>query len=121
MVAATMLPVTVDDFGLADVAAFTDAFSGWLPAFDAGLWTGPEAREALERFARLKRVTEAAIALAARRIDTTTAWGTSSDRSAAAYVGRVTGTTTGRADEALRAARQLEALPAANEAFRNGE
>ena len=112
--------MNVDDFGMTDVVAFTDRCSSWLAGFDADWWTAPEAKAAVEAFATLSKVAGAAVALAAGRVDRTAAWANTGDRSAAAYLARVSGTSTGKADEALRAVRRLEALPATRQALRSG-
>ena len=121
MVATALGTVNTGDFGMPDVAAFTDALASWLAGFDADAWTAPEARAAVEQLARLAKVADAALALAAGRVDRVTAWSNTGDRSAAAYLARVTGVTAGRADETLRAVRQLDGLSATTQAFRNGE
>ncbi len=104
-----------------DVAGFCDALASWLSSFDAEVWTAAEAKRAVELFARLTRVSGAALAVAAGRVDRTTAWSNTGDRSAAAYLARVTGTTAGHAGDTLRAVRQLDQLAATSDAFRNGE
>ncbi len=121
MLALPFAPVDVDDFGLSDVVAFTDRCVAWLAGFDAESWSALQAKDAVEAFARAGRVMQAALAVAAGRVAATGAWASGGDRSPAAYLARVSGTTTGQADETLVAVRRLEGLSATNDALRAGE
>ena len=121
MVALPFEPVNVDDFGVPDVVAFADVLSGWLGRFAPDSWSAGQARGAVEVFARLRRLADAGLALAAGRVERTGAWAVGTDRSAAGYVARVAGTTAGRADETIRTAAKLDELGATNDAFRHGE
>ena len=121
MVALSFEPVNVDDFGVPDVVAFAGVLSGWLAAFEPDTWSATQARGAVEVFARLRRLADAGLALAAGRVERTGAWAVGTDRSAAGYVARVAGTTVGRAEETIRTAGRLDELGATNDAFRAGE
>ncbi len=108
-------------FTATDVAEFMANFEAWLADFEPGTWDGVQARDAVELFARLGRLANAATALAGRRVDDTTAWAATGDRTATAYLARVTGTSLARAGAALTAASGMDSLAATNERFRRGE
>lgn len=81
---------------------------------------GPDAARLLEVFAEIEKLAAGGKLLSARRVESSNIWRKQGHRSAAAHVAEATGSGLGPAINALEAARQLSALPATEEAMRNG-
>jgi hypothetical protein len=109
------------EFSLGRAAAFVDEFAAWLVGFDRAALDAAQARRAVAVFAKLDRLAQAATALAAVRVDETSAFVACGARNAVAYLAREAGTSTGQAAAALTTAQRLDTLPATNEALRAGE
>ena len=82
--------------------------------------SGPDAARLLETFAEIEKLAMGGKLLSARRVESSNVWRRNGHRSAAAQVAEATGTGLGPAINALQAARQVGALPATEEALRNG-
>jgi hypothetical protein len=82
--------------------------------------SGPDAARLLEIFAEIEKLAMGGKLLSARRVESSNVWRRNGHRSAAAQVAEATGTGLGPAINALQAARQVGALPATEEALRNG-
>ena len=82
--------------------------------------SGPDAGRLLEVFAEIEKLAMGGKLLSARRVESSNVWRRNGHRSAAAQVAEATGTGLGPAINALQAARQVGALPATEEALRNG-
>ena len=82
---------------------------------------GVDARTLTEMFARGERLCAAGKALAARRVAQTGAWQESGERSAAGWLGRVSGAPTGQAADVLASAEQVRDQPEVDDALRAGE
>jgi hypothetical protein len=82
--------------------------------------SGPDAARLLEVFAEIEKLAMGGKLLSARRVESSNVWRRNGHRSAAAQVAEATGTGLGPAINALQAARQVGALPATEEALRNG-
>ena len=82
--------------------------------------SGPDADRLLGVFAEIEKLAAGGKMLAARRVESSNVWRRKGHRSAAAHLAAATGTGLGPAINALEAARHLGALPATEEAVRNG-
>jgi hypothetical protein len=89
--------------------------------FEPRLLDARGAMGAVERFAKAKKLAEAGVALAGKRVDETKAYRDSGSKSAADWLATKTGSGVGAADRALGLGKSLSDLPATNEAFRAGE
>ena len=91
-----------------------------LADFDPERLSGPDAARALELFSEIEKLASGGTILAARRVESSNIWRGSGHRSAAAHIAEATGTGLGPAITTLQAARQLDSLPATEEAMRAG-
>jgi hypothetical protein len=87
---------------------------------EPGVLAGADARRLLDLFSDIKRLAAAGEMLVAKRVAETEAWQGSSDRSAAHWLARRTGTSVGEAQAKLDTVDKLAELPTSNEAFRAG-
>lgn len=87
---------------------------------DASALSGPQAVRLLDWFTALERVAAAGRAMVAARAAETNQWRRGGDRSAADWLAKRTGTTTGQARKALETAERAKQLPKTDEALRNG-
>ena len=91
-----------------------------MPTLEPERLSGPDAAHLLEIFAEIEKLALGGKLLSARRVESSNVWRRNGHRSAAAQVAEATGTGMGPAINALQAARQVGALPATEEALRNG-
>ena len=91
-----------------------------LADFDPERLSGPDAARALSCFSEIEKLSAGGKLLAARRVESSNVWRRKGHRSAAAHVAEATGTGLGPAITTLQAARQLNSLPATDEAMRDG-
>jgi hypothetical protein len=91
-----------------------------LAEFDPERLSGPDAAKALGCFSEIEKLSAGGKLLAARRVESSNVWRRKGHRSAAAHVAEATGTGLGPAITTLQAARQLNSLPATDEAMRDG-
>ncbi len=96
---------------LGELCAALDPASVPLPEV-AGLWSGFDAIERLASGAKCRL---------ADRVEQSRAWQREGDRSAADWMARQSGITTGRARSVLEASRRLASLPGTDEALAKGE
>lgn len=82
--------------------------------------SGSDAAVLLELFADIEKLAAGGKLLTARRVESSNVWRRQGHRSAAAHVAEATGSGLGPAVSALEAARQLDSLPATDEALRDG-
>jgi Domain of unknown function (DUF222) len=82
--------------------------------------SGSDAAKLLDAFTDLEKLAAGGKLLTARRVETSNVWRTKGHRSAASHIAEVSGTGIGPAINMLQAARQLTALPTAEEAVRKG-
>ena len=94
---------------------------GFVRDFEPRCLDGRGAVRAVERFAKLRKLSEAGGALAAKRVDETGAYRETGCGSAADWYARQSGVSVGAADRALTVVEALPELPATNEAFRTGK
>jgi hypothetical protein len=91
-----------------------------LGTLDPDRLSGADADRLLGAFAEIEKLAVGGRLLAARRVESSNVWRRKGHRSAAAHVAEATGTALGPAVGALEAARQLQGLPATEEAVRQG-
>jgi hypothetical protein len=82
--------------------------------------SGPDAARLLEIFSEIEKLAAGGKILSARRVESSNVWRRQGHRSAAAHVAEATGSGLGPAITALEAGRQLNSLPATEEAMRDG-
>jgi hypothetical protein len=102
---------------LAEVRSAVEAFTS---RFDARLLSAADASRLLRDATAICNMVSTVAALAASREAECGKWRREGARSPAEYVAKQTGVTVGAAADALRAAEQLESLPAVAEAARRG-
>src|SRR4051794_29199558 len=98
-------------------AAARDALEGVSREFDASTLTGDDARRAVDELGVIRRLTDAILAKAAKRVQDRTG---ESEPNAAQSVAQRLGVTPGEIRAAIRTAAQLEQLPATDAAVRAG-
>src|SRR4051794_23235666 len=98
-------------------AAARDALEGVSREFDASALTGDAARRAVDELGVIRRLADAMLAKAAKRVQDRTA---KSEPNAAAAVARTLGVTPGEVRAAIGTASQLEQLPVTDAAVRAG-
>jgi hypothetical protein len=104
-----------------DLAEQERSLARWVAELEPGVYAGADALAVLDVVSRVKRLAGAAETLLAARVAETGAWRDgSTDRSAAHWLARRTGTTIGEAKAKLETAEKLAALPATAEALRAG-
>ena len=106
---------------LAELTAATATVRRLAADVEPSCYTGPDAVRVLGVLTEAERVIAALRMLFARRVEESNVWRHDGERSAAHYLAHRTGTTVGQAIATLEVAHRLEALPATDEAFRNGE
>lgn len=89
--------------------------------FEPDRFTGGDAMTVAALFARAERLAAAGKALAARRVEDTGAWERTGAASAAAWLARISGQSTGRAAGALGTARRIRKHPDIESAARRGD
>jgi hypothetical protein len=92
-----------------------------LAELDPGCHDGPTARRRLEEFAEAQRLATAGVTLMACRVDDTGSFDVAKYRSTAHFLAKVSGTSVFAAEQTIRTAHQIEALPATDAALRAGE
>jgi len=102
------------------LARVTDQLRAAVADLEPERLTGPDASRLLDAFAELERLAAAGKLLSARRVESSNVWRRSGHRSAAAHLAEATGTGIGPALATLETARHLGALPATDEAVRQG-
>jgi hypothetical protein len=105
----------------AEVEQARDLLRSVVSDLEPGCLSGKDAVRLVKRFAEIRRLADAGIALAAKRVDDASAWRDSGQPNAASWLARTTGSTLGSAITALNTAERLEELPATEDAFRKGE
>ncbi len=98
-------------------ATARDALEGVARDFDASTLTGDDARRAVDELGMIRRLTDAMLAKAAKRVSDRF---TSSEQSGAEFVARSLGVSPGEVRAAIGTASQLEHLPATDAAVRAG-
>lgn len=98
----------------------TEELARVLDELEPGTFTGAEAARLVSAFSRLEQIAAAGKALMARRVEQSNVWRTGTDRTAAGYLARHTGMSTGDARTMLATAQALDGLPDTAEAFRSG-
>src|SRR3954447_8627185 len=98
-------------------AAARDSLEGAAREFDASTLTGDDARRAVDELGVIRRLTDAMLAKAAKRVADRTG---KAEPDAAATVARSLGVTPGEVRAAIGTAAQLEQLPATDRAVRAG-
>jgi hypothetical protein len=101
-------------------AVVCEELRGWVAELEPGLLAGDAACALLDTVGEMKRLCSAAEMLLGKRVAETNTWQGGSDRSAAHWLARRTGTSVGEAQAKLETAEKLAALPATAEAFRGG-
>ena len=89
--------------------------------FDPDTLTVTQAAEAISLLAAIEKAAAGLRLLLARRVDNESLWGESGERSAADWLARQTGQSTGDAARDLECSRRLQQLSEASDAVRNGE
>ncbi len=89
-------------------------------SLDVACLDGRQSRELMEEFAHGNRLTGAAVAMLAKRVDETGAFNLAQHRSAAHYLAKVSGTSVFAAEQTIRTAHQVAELPATEAALRAG-
>lgn len=89
--------------------------------FDPDTLTVAQAAEAISLLAAIEKAAAGLRLLLARRVDNESLWGESGERSAADWLARQTGQSTGDAARDLECSRRLQELSEASDAVRNGE
>jgi len=102
------------------LARVTDQLRSTVTGLDPETLSGTDAARLLAAFAEIEHLAAAGKLLSARRVESSNVWRRSGHRSAAAHVAEATGTGIGPAISALETARHLGALPATDEAVRQG-
>jgi len=90
-------------------------------ALDPEILDTDTAKQLVERFAHIERMSAAGKAMAAGRVADSGAWRKEGDRSAAQWVARTTKTSVGQAVGMLQTASQVAELASTDEAFRAGK
>ncbi|HET7722592.1 MAG TPA: DUF222 domain-containing protein [Acidimicrobiales bacterium] len=98
-----------------------EALGRYAAGFDAALLSCEDAGAVVAQAAVIENLAATVKALAAARFAAGEGWKAAGDRSAAAHLARVTGTSVRTAGEVLETARRLEGLPALAGAARGGE
>jgi hypothetical protein len=94
--------------------------AGLVDGFRPELFTGADTRRLTELFAWGERLCATGKALAAKRVADTGAWESSGQRSAADWLGRVSGQTAGQAAATLETVQRMGDQPQVEEAARAG-
>jgi hypothetical protein len=102
------------------VAEVERSLSEVVRRLEPGVLHAGDAARLVERFAAIEKLAAAALTLLAPRAADAGGW-RGSERSAAHWLARTTGTSVGAAVGMLEAGQQLEKLPVAREALRSGE
>ena len=97
------------------------ALKRYAAAFEADVLSGQQADRVVRVAAAIEKVAGTIKAVAALRLTATGAWKGSGERSAAASLARVTGSSVASATDAMHTARRLAALPVVGAAARRGE
>ncbi|MDP9389395.1 MAG: hypothetical protein M3Q48_16140, partial [Actinomycetota bacterium] len=108
-------------FGLAKMREIREGVAAYAAGFDPGLVSAADAQRIVEDAAAAENMLDTVKAMAARRVAETELWRCQGDRSAAHHLARTSGTSVGRAREALETAARLADLPAVDAAARRGE
>jgi hypothetical protein len=103
-----------------DMAEVRDRLAGWVASLEPEEYSGEDARRLLDVASDVKRLASAVETLLAQRVAETEAWNDGSDRTAAHWLARRTGTSIAEARAKLDTAKRLDELPATAEAFRAG-
>src|SRR5579884_132434 len=82
--------------------------------------SGADAEKLLHAFTDIEKLAAGGKLLTARRVESSNVWRKSGHRSAASHIAEASGTGLGPAIDTLQTARQLSALPAAEDAVRQG-
>jgi hypothetical protein len=98
----------------------TEELTRLVEALEPGTFPGEEAARLVSMFTRLEQIAAAGKTLMARRVDESNVWRTGTDRTAAGYLARHTGMSTGDTRTMLVTARALDDLPETAHAFRSG-
>lgn len=106
---------------LAPVEAQVEVMLGLVAGLDPDGVPLPEAPAMWRAFDAIARAAGAAQVLLARRVEESSVWASQGSRSAAEYLGRVSGTSVRSAREALRASKDLANLPLVEQALRRGD
>ena len=100
--------------------SITKSLGEVVAGFRPELVTGADAARLVDVFAGIERLASSGKVLAAGRVDSTGSWSGSGHRSSANWFARRTGTSVGRAIDALATARHLDELPLVEDALRSG-
>ena len=103
------------------VSGVRDELRVILAALDPEVLPAAAAEQLVAVFADVEKLAAAGKALAARRVETAGVWRKGVDRSAADWVARTTGTTTGAARATLETGRAVADQPEVDAAFRAGD
>jgi hypothetical protein len=101
-------------------AEVRDGLATWVAELEPSLYAGADARTLLDVMSDIKRLAGAAELLLAKRVAETAEWNGASDRSAAHWLAKRTGTSVGEAKARLETVEKLADLPQTAEAFRAG-
>jgi hypothetical protein len=94
---------------------------GVVADLEPGTFDVAGAKKLVDLFTRCERLSLAGRGMAARRVEQAVSWKRSGHRSAAHWLASTTGVSVGAASRSLQTARELEALPETQDAFRAGE
>ena len=108
-------------FGVAGIREVRKSIAAYAAGFDAALVTCADAKSIVAEAVAAENMLATIKAMAARRAAECGSWRTEGDRSAAHELARVSGSTVGKAKEALETAERLGGLPAVEAAARSGE
>ncbi|MGH9182261.1 MAG: DUF222 domain-containing protein [Acidimicrobiales bacterium] len=104
-----------------ELRSLREGLSRLVADLEPGLVSGADAVKLVRGFAAIAKLANAGQTLAANRVAETGTWATQGDRSAAHFLARTTGTSTGQAINAMETAKRLTELPATEAALRAGE
>ncbi len=105
---------------LATLKRLADELRTVLADLDPERLSGADASKLLQAFSDLEKLAAGGKLLTARRVESSNVWRTKGHRTAASHIAQASGTGIGPAINTLQTARQLGALPAAEEAMRKG-
>ncbi|MGI8683672.1 MAG: DUF222 domain-containing protein [Acidimicrobiales bacterium] len=108
-------------FGVTEMREIREAVGAYAGGFDPALVTAADAQRIVEDAVSAENMLATIKALAARRVSETELWRTEGDASPAHQLARKSGTSVGKAREALETAGRLGGLPAVEAAARRGE